>query len=271
MFLHNPKAAGTSIRRALFEYDTNEYQLEYQRYFAGIDRVVELFHVPAAELKTVWPRINLKEYFTFGFVRHPYDRLFSAWDEYRRQHPDQVNAEFNEWARKHLTRANVRYDWEFTHFCPQYYFFYEGNKCIADYIGRHENLYRDWRNVCRLAGIEYKELGHEKEHGKYKLPSRLGLSDIAEDVLERIHDIYEMDFILFGYQMPATAEIARGRHLNVIERNTHPWYKYDPCGDVRNLSVPEQCGYWREAAAEQMDRADGYLRQLEELRKKHGI
>lgn len=263
VFIHNPKAAGTSIRRALFQHDTNEYAYEYQRYVPMLDRVIELFHVCAADMLAVWPDVveNWSRYFSFGFVRNPYDRLFSSWDEYRRQHPEMASADFNYWARLRLQRANVRYDWEFTHFCPQHYFFYNGRKCVADFIGRHENLEQDWETACRLAKIPYTPLGHEKEHGKYKLPNRLEMADIDEDVLTIINGIYEMDFVYFGYEMRGKLP-ERARHLDVIERNTHP-HQYCPDRDIRLMSVPEQCAYWRDEAHYHYKRAEA----LQELRR----
>jgi len=245
MFLHNPKSAGTSVRRALFQYDENPLRLEYQKYIPDLERCIELFHVCAADFHAVWGD-EFEHHFKFGFVRNPYTRLFSSWDEYRRQHPDMRDEDFNVWARGHLTRANLRYDWEYTHFCPQHYFFYKGNKNIADYIGKQENLAQEWKTICRLLKIPHRELGHEKDFNKYELPDRLSMDKIAEDVLLKVNALYEMDFLLFGYEMVGP-EPKRGRHLDWVDAQTHPFH-YDPRGDVRNMNLTDQCAFWRATA-----------------------
>lgn len=257
-FIHNPKSAGTSLRRDLFQYDTNPFRFEYQRYVPGLERSIELFHVCAADWKAVWPDRDFGTYFKFGFVRDPYTRLFSSWDEFRRQHKYEGD-DFNAWLRTNLTPANVRYDWKYTHFCPQHYFFYSGVFCRADFIGRFENLGRDWATICQMVKIPIHGLDKHKDHKTYKLGDRQSINDLDEDVLEQVNRVYWMDFKLFGYEMKGPIPEFK-EHQQFIDSVTSPMIPYNASQDPRLLPVTDQCAYWREKAATQEARAEHLLK-----------
>lgn len=257
-FIHNPKSAGTSLRRNLFAYDSNPLRYEYQRYVPGLERSIELFHVCAADWKSVWPDRDFGSYFKFGFVRDPYTRLFSSWDEFRRQHGD-PGVDINTWIKKELTPANVRYDWKYTHFCPQHYFFYHGVFCKADFIGRFERLGQDWATVCQIARIQVNGLDKHKDHKTYKLGDRLTFDDLDEETVAVVNRIYWMDFKLFGYEMRGAVP-RFDTHQQFIDSVTSPMIPYDPHKDPRLLPVTDQCAFWREKANTQEARAEHLLK-----------
>lgn len=252
VFIHNPKVAGTSIRRSLFKYDENKHRLAYQEHIPQLERVVELFHVCAGDMNAVWPELADKwdEYFKFGFVRDPYQRLFSSWAEHKRQHHLEADTDFNEWARMNLTPTSVRFDWRFTHFCPQHYYFFHSHTKFADFIGRYEDLHASWGSVCRHLGLEQEEqLGHSKDQDKYDTGPRLSLGDLDSDVLGLVNRLYANDFFLFGYQMQG--ELPSGRtHAERVEELAQPIPGYDKAQDPRHLTLGEQCMYWRKRAEE---------------------
>src|SRR5690348_4368952 len=79
LFIHIPKAAGTSIRRTLEPYAITDH-LAYSR---GIDDYVakkrqfppHLTYANAAKVL----KVDLGAYFTFAFVRNPWDRYVSMF------------------------------------------------------------------------------------------------------------------------------------------------------------------------------------------------
>lgn len=264
MFLHNPKVAGTSIRRQLFAYDDNPHRLAYQEYVPALERVVELFHVCVGDIPAVWPERTFRNFFKFGFVRNPYDRLFSAWAEHKRQHALDPNTDFNEWAARTLTPSNVRFDWRYTHFCPQHYFFYKNNELFASYIGRYENLAADWAYVRQRLGLDasLEGLGHSKDQTKYDTGRRLTMDDLSRNTLQLVNHIYQRDFHLFGYKMEGVLP-ALTVHADIVDAmaiGAAGLSHYNAELDPRNFTLGQQCMYWRQ-------RAEAAERQLE---KQHG-
>ena len=61
IFIHVPKVAGTSIERSIFE--TNKWLIG---------------HVKASDYIRI-DKNKFESYFSFGFVRNPYDRVVSAY------------------------------------------------------------------------------------------------------------------------------------------------------------------------------------------------
>lgn len=81
VFLHNPKAAGTSVREALARLDSYEGRFWGVRYTrAGL---VDLAHMPAATLVSLYPELLpvLRDYTVFAFTRAPVPRFVSAFNE----------------------------------------------------------------------------------------------------------------------------------------------------------------------------------------------
>jgi hypothetical protein len=246
-FLHNPKVAGTSIRRRLFEYDDNPRRLEYQSYIPDLERVVEVFHVCVGDISAVWPNRDFSDYFKFGFVRDPYDRLFSSWAEHKRQHKLDRDTDFNAWAVQHLTPSNVRFDWRYTHFCPQHYFFYKNNELYADFIGRYEHLEEGWHYVQAALGVEVQSLGHSKDQTKYDTGPRLTINDLSPQVLGLVNTLYRRDFELFGYRMIGPLPKPT-LHADIIDQLASPLMHYSKDDDIRYLDLGQQCAYWRNRA-----------------------
>ena len=94
LFIHNPKAAGTSIRTALVEtQDNTRLGINVKRANTGSARF-KIKHDDAWRVSThsfasrlrLHPRIrdHYRDLFTFGAVRNPWDRAVSLW-EYGRQ------------------------------------------------------------------------------------------------------------------------------------------------------------------------------------------
>ena len=196
VFVHNPKVAGTSVRKALAPYHDDEREFWHQGWFAPEDRVVDLAHLTA----DIWHPIVNSGYTSFGFVRHPYDRFVSGLNEVMRRHCKDFVPDLKRFVMEQMTPANLRWDWRFIHLCPQHHFFFRGNKRVVDHVGRMENLDRDWNAVTSLIGLNI-QLPHERVGA---LPQHRLLED--SEVLDRVNSLYLRDFRLFGYQMQGSVD-----------------------------------------------------------------
>ncbi len=222
VFLHNPKAAGTSVRRALESFDDSGGKYWGLAHVEDGVRLIDRAHICASELHVHELMDRVENYFTFGFARNPYDRFLSAWDEHRGQHGLDPDLDINDWAKQNLSAANIRYDWRYTHFCPQHYFFYRGRKCVADYIGRHERIAEDWAIIQKILGLELPlEIHNRRSEGRHD-----ALDGLERRTIELIHEFYERDFTLFGYVQRSLSEV----FLMSSQMNTDP-QESDPLGE----------------------------------------
>ena len=154
IFIHIPKTAGTSISRAVSPYATNR-KLHKSRdcEFAS--------HITLKKLQTR-EKIQIDNYFTFAFVRNPWERIQSLyyyvlqknqtkkrdWHDKIPRYTDMgfnkwVNKEMNPWIYNHTRWHNKRrplqqVDW----ILP----------CI-DFVGRYETLQEDFNTVCETDKI----------------------------------------------------------------------------------------------------------------------
>lgn len=242
-FIHNPKAAGTSIRRQLEEYAIpgHPYRDEYQIYSEKLDRTLEWFHLTASDCEIVLPQAVTKPRFRFGFVRNPYDRFFSSFNEHVYQHNLSPSLDINKFILS-LDRMSLRYDWKYIHLCPQHYFFYKNLSVQADFIGRFERLEDDWKSVCHLIGIQYRGLNKLKTTSRYGSYTRYTVQDLSDDSILHLDRLYSRDFDLFGYQS-LTDRVEEDNHTNRIESIQGAPSRL-PIVESQ-LTLGQQCAYWR--------------------------
>ncbi len=203
VFIHNPKAGGKSVRNSLKLFDDFDNFFWHRDTVQGVDHPVDKAHITLNDLSKTrfFHYIENTEYFVFGFVRNPYDRVYSAYLEKCRQWKN-VDVPFNEFTAT-LNEINIRYDYNLVHFCPQHYFFYNGLKCFADFIGRLENLPHDFEFVSNLIGLSAAPIPHENKSFETNQNSAdiTYLDQYDEESIKRINRLYEKDFLLFGYRL----------------------------------------------------------------------
>lgn len=193
-FIHNPKVAGTSIRHSIEGYHDYPQRFWHQAWSDEAQRVVDAAHIPFADLPD-GAKAALTKCFTFGFVRDPMNRFWASLAEFRRQHGEWSVARLpaDGLLQSWLTPANVRHDWRFTHFCPQHYFFYEGNKCRADFVGNHENFDYGWTQIQQLVGIKFDPLDNKRHRVDQ------GQEPLSVEGYTAFMKLYAKDYLLFGY------------------------------------------------------------------------
>ena len=207
VFIHNPKAAGSSIRSVLASYDDRDNFYWDHEDNVKLSRVVDKAHITLDDF-SVYPDAPLiEDYFVFGFVRNPYSRVYSAFLERNSQWGITGDIDFNQFVRSELNEINIRFDWNYVHFCPQFHFFYRGGKCKADYIGRFEKLRRDFPRVVNLANldtdVDLPYLNRRTTDGRRSgetpdLSEYLGKYDPVS--LAVVNRLYDKDFVYFGYE-----------------------------------------------------------------------
>lgn len=181
LFIHIPKTGGVSINRTLLNSlgGGHKSYIEYKR---EIEENI------------------FNELFIFSFVRNPVDRFLSAYNFLYGGGYDKID---QKWAKQNLIPYSINF---FTlnklencaeskvHFKPQNYFLKdEFNQITIDFIGKFEKLAEDFNSVKKLLelNVRLKKLNKSKKYFSYK--------DLSSASIKKIEDIYQQDFIIFGY------------------------------------------------------------------------
>lgn len=189
VFIHVPKAAGTSINEAL-----------YGRFIG---------HPHALDVKR-WAPADVKSLPMFGVTRNPWDRLVSAWRFARRGlgvgetyragmwKPEQYQVPefqtFDRFVREWLaTRDVTKLDGVFQ---PQWMFLCDGNgKLIVDHVGKLDDLSPtlDFVRQVRGQALEVRNANRSGEAVDYR-------SFYTPELVEHVGQIYERDVRAFDYE-----------------------------------------------------------------------
>lgn len=209
VFVHNPKCGGTAVRRQLMPFDTCNDRFWGIEMREDLGRRVDKAHIPLESLQEVFPDAfeKLMQYFSFTFVRNPYQRFISSYNEQRRlKLPALESAEFKPYCDElnsliddKVQPARIRGLFQFRHFVPQHFFTHIGEEQVVKFIGRVETLEADLLEAARLGGLD---LGISRVPVS-NVRAKGGQPDI-EHVLTRksintINRVYRRDFALFGF------------------------------------------------------------------------
>jgi len=146
-----------------------------------------------------------KDYFKFAFVRNPYDRLVSCYNDKifnGRKNEDiilknnfYVNMPFKEFVKKVFSIPDLRAD---QHIRSQYYSLTdEKGNLLVDFIGKFENLEKDYKFVCKKIGIKNPKSLPHKNKSKRKNDYRQYYDEEARKIVEKR---YKKDLEVFGYE-----------------------------------------------------------------------
>ena len=189
IFIHIPKTGGTSIEQFIKDNGKNNLL------FLGVKNGRSLHHLRGHELKLIIPYIY-KKYFKFSIIRNPYDRLLS---EYYWTPIVNLGYKYGK-SKKHFLEnvseivknkkyfENINND----HFIPQYSFLYNKNKLLVDQLFKYEDL--DW-----VSKYLKKKLNISREF-PYLNKTSIKKEEWNEEEKKIIYDLYQIDFLYFGYQ-----------------------------------------------------------------------
>lgn len=241
IFIHIPKTAGSSLNSVLAA--TDEGKIVTTRIGAGGQKFVlnapakekdliqwardnkmptvyeekskDYAHVYYPESKILCGQLIQKEgYFSFSFVRNPFDRAVSAFTYALRRKEFEGNEnnvdpnfkflDFKEFCKKYLkdkmfcdpvTRYNV-------HFLPQNRFIYDPidsatkGEPFVDFVGKLENINEDFQSICKKIKLPNLKLPHARSQERKK-PYQ---SFYDEESIDIVKTIYKKDLELFGYE-----------------------------------------------------------------------
>jgi hypothetical protein len=198
LFVHVPKSGGSTLD-ALFDN-----QIEDARKVEGLAR-----HSPLSRLLRAEP--ELEDYWSFGFVRNPWERMVSWWSmvaavfERAESGVEQARRKIETHPRAWLPEGEFRDD--FDRFVlegtekvpkvgrPQIVTLSRRDGTAADFIGRTEHFDRDFNVVREKLGLQpitQAPRRNVSSHGHY--------SDYYNDKTRRkVSEVFARDIEAFGY------------------------------------------------------------------------
>ena len=184
IFIHVPKAAGVSVSRAIYGRT--------------------LGHFYAKDIKKICPRA-FESLHVFGVVRHPVDRLYSAYHFARQggtgfmsmsnpnfyiNSPDFVSFEsfVTNWLKKQdLSKIDGV-------FRPQYLYLFDDSKnLLVDKFYKLERIEQYFDEISEKIGKPFILERHNKSNRKN--------IEISDELRATIYELYKQDFELLGYSL----------------------------------------------------------------------
>ena len=184
IFIHIPKTAGMSLLKAIYGDVTRE-----------------------GHRSLYFNRIALKSdkdnYFSFSFVRTPYDRLYAAYKFLEKGGINKLDKiafethleKFKDFEDFVVNGLDKKLIFQITHLIPQSDFLCNTKgQILVDFIGRFENLEED---VKRLSLKLEKEI--EVDHLNKNM-KELSYTDVyTNEMIEKVKEIYKKDLAIFKY------------------------------------------------------------------------
>jgi chondroitin 4-sulfotransferase 11 len=201
--VHIPRTGGTSIEHALGMF--HDWKIENRTALFGLIRSPDLLeavsvsrflqHATAREVLALLPP-ECAGYFSFAFVRNPWDRMVSVFCH---QDPhlamqaaaagvDLPSLTFGQFLDAARSLAHV-------HLLPQVQFIHdERGTCLVDFLGRFERLAQDFALIKERLGIDadlacHNRSSHEDYRSYYDNHSR-----------RLVEEMYREDIEAFGYE-----------------------------------------------------------------------
>ena len=198
IFIHNPKAGGTSIRDVLHEYATvGVWQHKVnERLPVGNNKFLSK-HVTASRIRDYVGLDKWNNYFTFAFIRNPWDLIVSQY-LYAKRH---IKAAKHNLARGSFKDFVLWYDNKWAKNCAQplrifsqLHYIGDGITPIVAFVGRFERMNVDFEKICNRLDIKHA-LPHlnKTKHGHY----RVFYNAKTQSIVRRL---YANDIEAFGYK-----------------------------------------------------------------------
>jgi hypothetical protein len=201
LFIHIPKTAGTSLREVLNQYAARPGVLNFMA--RRISRIFPVMgqgglyrwrtfepHVPFSEAEVFLPSEILNACFKFCFVRNPYERFVSFYRhiEKHREHP--YHQRVKNWGG---FPGLVEHLGELAEPSQISYTLNREGRPSMDFVGRFEQIHKDYGFVARRLGIESR-LPHRNAN-----PGARWHDFYSEPLRKKVLRYYEEDFVAFGY------------------------------------------------------------------------
>ena len=153
-----------------------------------------------------------RSFYKFAFVRNPFDRLVSCYRDkiifdgpneiYQRPYFSQYNysippnISFRDFVNIIINIPDTRAD---RHFKSQHSILYFRGKKMVDFIGKFENMKKDWQNLAQRYHFDTQLARVHKTKKKAGVHSDYRLY-YTEELVQLVYKRYRDDIELFGYQ-----------------------------------------------------------------------
>ena len=197
VFFAIPKTGTHAMREVLRPHlgtEDWEQQLRFGEQLSPLPEIAAINHghVAYRQLARVIPDETLAQYFTFAFVRHPFDRFVSVCAFLARTDPS-YQVDPTAWMKRALTRAPFRKRVLVATQSDLLTCEHSGSIKL-DFVGRYESLQTDCDHVCRTLSLPAVPLPR-KNSSEHRQPH-----EVLDDALrEALTERYADDFEAFSY------------------------------------------------------------------------
>lgn len=170
IFIHIQKTGGSSIRKILIEADPGA--ILRNKDLPNCPDLINRKHLFASELRNYLPKQTWDSYYKFAFIRNPWERLVS-WYHMCVQNPTnefmryvvEIAPTFDDFIVK-CTSGLARK----TTFNQTDYISDDRGNIFVDFIGRYENLSKDFKQISKKLNLMRSELPHinPSKHKNYR-------------------------------------------------------------------------------------------------------
>lgn len=193
VFIRMPKTGSTSVMSCVRPY-LNEKLLKNTNpkysVYGGLRK-----HMPAKHVRDVLAD-SWNDMFKFAFVRNPYDQIVSVFHhlkhEYNR-YPDLINP-------RALSEFDFFLDYIIDNFpnwvMPSHLLLDENNKLLVDFLGKYENLEKDWEFINDKLKLNCSSLHKKNKSNKKRLDYMSYYCSYTKSVVK---DKLRLEFDYFGY------------------------------------------------------------------------
>jgi len=187
IFIHIQKTAGTSISSVLDSYCEESYPL--------------MKHASAVKIQEKFGSDVWSEYFKFSFIRNPYERLLSWYnmiDKSRgNSNPNPFHAQIQKNIHSFGDFIMQKKDFINDSKLPrqritQFQKISNNGEVIIDFVGRYENINKDFSHICRKLNIPEIELPiiNKFDHQNY-------INYYTKEMVDEVNSFAYDDFINF--------------------------------------------------------------------------
>lgn len=194
IFVHIAKTGGTSIRSALTPILLRDPYRIFQYFFNRLSgltnhRLGVKFprHAKMIAAYEVLPREVFNDMYKFAFVRNPWDLQVSSYYHIQRERPhliEHIN-NFEDFLKFKLLQDRPYHYILDASKEPQWHSLIDmSGKCIVDFIGRYENLEKDFKEVLGRIGIDKNiKLPHKRRALDRRPDYRVYYTDRAAEIV----------------------------------------------------------------------------------------
>ena len=168
-------------------------------------------HMSISELINYYKGLDLKKYYKFAFVRNPWDRFLSLYNDMsikRNGNRKLMNYSLNEKKYKTLfyktknfkefVRAFESSDWvNEAHFRNQFDYLTIDGEVAMDFVGRFENLQNDWEKIKKDIGLNHLGSLVHREKSEVEINNYRNFYD--DETIDIVSRIYKKDIQFFEY------------------------------------------------------------------------